>query len=97
MSGGETFLASLALAVELSEQVQRASSAVPLDSLFTNEGFGTLDAETLETADDAIERLPTGGRIVGIITHPKELSARLPARVRIIKRSESRVEDTEVR
>ncbi len=89
LSGGETFLASLALALELSEQVQRASGAVPLDSLFIDEGFGTLDAETLEDAAGAIERLPTGGRTVGIITHLEELSARLPARVRVEKRNGS--------
>jgi exonuclease SbcC len=88
LSGGETFLASLALALELSEQVQRASGAVPLDSLFIDEGFGTLDAETLDDVADAIERLPTGGRTVGIITHLEELSSRLPAKVRVTKRSE---------
>jgi len=93
LSGGETFLASLALALELSEQVQRASGAVPLDSLFIDEGFGTLDRETLDDAASAIERLPKNGRTVGIITHLEELSARLPARVRVTKRSEgSRVE-----
>jgi exonuclease SbcC len=93
LSGGETFLASLALALELSEQVQRASGAVSLDSLFIDEGFGTLDTETLDDAAQAIERLPTGGRTVGIITHLEELSTRLPARVRVAKRPEgSRVE-----
>ncbi len=87
LSGGETFLASLALALELSEQVQRASGAVPLDSLFIDEGFGTLDPETLDEAAEAIERLPAGGRVVGIITHLDELSSRLPVRVRVTKRS----------
>ncbi|HZP46659.1 MAG TPA: SMC family ATPase [Candidatus Binataceae bacterium] len=89
LSGGETFLASLALALELSEQVQRASGAVPLDSLFIDEGFGTLDRETLDDAASAIERLPKNGRTVGIITHLEELSARLPARVRVEKRNGS--------
>jgi exonuclease SbcC len=89
LSGGETFLASLALALELSEQVQRASGAVPLDSLFIDEGFGTLDRETLDDAASAIERLPRNGRTVGIITHLEELSARLPARLRVEKRNGS--------
>jgi exonuclease SbcC len=88
LSGGETFLASLALALELSEQVQAAASAVPLDSLFIDEGFGTLDPETLETVAAALEALPLGGRMVGIITHVAELAERLSARVVVEKRSE---------
>jgi len=83
LSGGETFLASLALALQLSDQVQKAAGATPLDSLFIDEGFGTLDQETLGAAAGAIENLPTGGRLVGIITHIEELSLRLPARVRV--------------
>ncbi len=88
LSGGETFLASLALALELSEQVQRAAGAVHLDSLFIDEGFGTLDPETLDTVAAAIEMLPVGGRMVGIITHLPELTARLPARIRVTKHAE---------
>jgi exonuclease SbcC len=85
LSGGETFLASLALALQLSDQVQKAAGATPLDSLFIDEGFGTLDPETLDAAAGAIENLPIGGRMVGIITHIEELSLRLPARVRVGK------------
>jgi DNA repair protein SbcC/Rad50 len=88
LSGGETFLTSLALALELSEQVQRAAGAVPLDSLFIDEGFGTLDPETLETVGDAIETLPLGGRMVGIITHVRDLAERLPSRVVVEKRTD---------
>src|SRR6185295_6452592 len=77
LSGGETFLASLALALELSQQVQRAAGAVRLDSLFIDEGFGTLDAESLRIVADAVENLPTAGRMVGIITHLPELTALL--------------------
>ena len=69
LSGGETFLASLALALQLSEQVQSAAGATMLDSLFIDEGFGTLDPEALDAAASAIESLPVGGRMVGIITH----------------------------
>ncbi|MCS7172803.1 MAG: hypothetical protein N0A24_05270 [Armatimonadetes bacterium] len=88
LSGGETFLASLSLALELSEQVQRSSGAVALHSLFIDEGFGTLDPETLDHVACAIEALQTGGRMVGIITHLQELSARLPTRVVVEKRPE---------
>src|SRR5262249_39777468 len=69
LSGGETFLASLALALELSQQVQRAAGAVHLESLFIDEGFGTLDPEALDTIAGALEDLPVGGRMVGVITH----------------------------
>jgi exonuclease SbcC len=88
LSGGETFLASLALALELSQQVQRAAGAVQIDSLFIDEGFGTLDPETLDTVASAVEALPVGGRLVGIITHVRELTERLPARVIVEKGSE---------
>jgi exonuclease SbcC len=73
LSGGELFLASLALALALSEQVQKAAGAVHLDCLFIDEGFGTLDPETLRTVSDAIRGLQVGGRMVGIITHVPEL------------------------
>jgi DNA repair protein SbcC/Rad50 len=69
LSGGETFLASLALALQLSEQVQKAAEATKLDSLFIDEGFGTLDPEALDAAASAIESLRVGGRMVGIISH----------------------------
>jgi exonuclease SbcC len=78
LSGGETFLVSLALALELSEQVQKAAGAVRLDSLFIDEGFGTLDPETLDTVADAIESLSKTNRMVGVITHVAELHRRLP-------------------
>jgi len=88
LSGGETFLASLSLALQLSEQVQRAAGSVVLDSLFIDEGFGTLDPETLDTATEAIESLPAGGRMVGIITHIPELTARMRGRLLVSKQGE---------
>ena len=69
----------MALARQLSEQVQSAAGATMLDSLFIDEGFGTLDPEALDAATGAIESLRITGRMVGIITHIEELSARLPA------------------
>ncbi|MEZ4460267.1 MAG: SMC family ATPase [bacterium] len=85
LSGGETFLASLALALQLSQQVQDAAGALSLDSLFIDEGFGTLDPETLETVAEAVEALRDTGRVVGIITHIAELTNRLPVRLRVNK------------
>jgi DNA repair protein SbcC/Rad50 len=88
LSGGETFLASLALALQLSEQIQQAAGAVLLESLFVDEGFGTLDAEVLDSAASAVESLRGGGRMVGIITHIRELADRLPCRIVVERRQE---------
>ncbi len=87
LSGGETFLASLALALALSEQVRSlaVTDRARLDSLFLDEGFGTLDQEALEVVVEAIEQLGGDGRMVGVITHIQELAARLPARIEIEK------------
>jgi exonuclease SbcC len=87
LSGGETFLASLALALALSEQVGALSvtEKARLDSLFLDEGFGTLDPETLEVVVEAIEQLGGDGRVVGVITHVPELAVRLPARIEVEK------------
>jgi DNA repair protein SbcC/Rad50 len=86
LSGGETFLASLALALELSDQILRTAGAVRVDSLFIDEGFGSLDPQSLDVAANAIEGLQAGGRMVGIITHLDTLAERLPGCVRIDKR-----------
>jgi DNA repair protein SbcC/Rad50 len=87
LSGGETFLASLALALALSEQVRAlaVTEKARLDSLFLDEGFGTLDPESLEVVVEAIEQLGGDGRMVGVITHVQELAIRLPARVEVEK------------
>lgn len=78
LSGGETFKASLALALGLSEVVQQESGGITLESMFIDEGFGTLDQETLETALDTLLKLKTTGRMVGIISHVSELKQRIP-------------------
>ncbi|MFO3720010.1 exonuclease subunit SbcC [Staphylococcus felis] len=78
LSGGETFQASLALALGLSEIVQREQGGVSLDSMFIDEGFGTLDQETLETAINTLVQLQSSGRLVGIISHVSELKNRMP-------------------
>jgi len=85
LSGGETFLASLALALELSAQIQIKAGKIHLESLFIDEGFGTLDPETLEVVADAILALGRGqhARMVGLITHVSELSGRMPHKIRV--------------
>jgi DNA repair protein SbcC/Rad50 len=86
LSGGETFMASLCLALQLSETVLQASGALQMDSLFVDEGFGTLDADALAEVTDAIERLGRDGqRMVGVISHREELTDRLPGLIRIEK------------
>jgi DNA repair protein SbcC/Rad50 len=79
LSGGETFMASLCLALQLSEEVLRASGAIRMDSLFIDEGFGTLDVDSLSEVTDGLEALrDDGDRMIGIISHRPELTDRLP-------------------
>ena len=85
LSGGETFLASLSLALELSSQVQDAAGAVNLDSLFIDEGFGTLDPDTLATVSETIQSLQVAGRMVGVITHIPELRDEFSQQIHITK------------
>lgn len=82
LSGGESFLVSLALALGLSELV---SHKTRIDSLFLDEGFGTLDAETLEVALDALDCLNATGKMIGIISHVEALKQRIPVQIQIIK------------
>ena len=81
LSGGESFLASLALALALSERI----SGGRLGALFLDEGFGTLDRETLEFAAGVLETLPTRGRLVGVVSHVAELAERFPERLVVVK------------
>ena len=85
LSGGEQFLASLSLAFGLSDVVQNHSGAVRLDSLFIDEGFGSLDGETLDTAMKALSMLQTSGRLVGIISHVSELKNRIPCQIQVTR------------
>jgi exonuclease SbcC len=84
LSGGESFLASLALALGLSELASRHH---PIDSLFIDEGFGTLDSETLEVALSALENLRAGGKTIGLISHVDLLKERLTTQVRVVRGS----------
>jgi len=87
LSGGETFLASLALALALAEQVAdlSAEGAPKLESIFLDEGFGTLDVDTLDVVATAIEELGSSGRVVGLISHVRELAERVPVRFEVTK------------
>ena len=84
LSGGELFLASLSLAFGLSETVQSFAGGIHLDSLFIDEGFGSLDSETLDTAMEAITRVREN-RLLGIISHVSELQERIPYGIEVIK------------
>lgn len=83
LSGGEQFLASLSLAFGLSDVVQSHSGAVGLDSIFIDEGFGSLDGETLDAAMKALDLLRSGGRLTGVISHVQELQGRIPSRIEV--------------
>lgn len=84
LSGGETFLASLALALGLADVVQAESGGVSLETLFVDEGFGSLDADTLEHAMAVLDDLRAGGRSVGVISHVQQMQERIPARIRVV-------------
>ncbi|MDH3260218.1 MAG: SMC family ATPase [Acidimicrobiia bacterium] len=87
LSGGETFLVSLALALSLAEQLASMSvhGGGRLESVFLDEGFGTLDAETLDTVAHVIQELGARGRTVGIVTHVRELAEQVPVRFEVRK------------
>ena len=84
LSGGESFLVSLALALALSDLVSHKTS---IDSLFLDEGFGTLDAETLDVALDALDNLNASGKMIGVISHIEAMKERIPTQLKVIKRN----------
>ena len=81
LSGGESFMASLALALGLSDVVQNHEGGVQIDSLFIDEGFGTLDDGVLDKAIDVLKQLAEGNRLVGIISHVSKLESSIPDRI----------------
>ncbi|WIB60831.1 SMC family ATPase [Curtobacterium sp. MCLR17_007] len=83
LSGGETFTVSLCLALGLADVVQAEAGGVSLGTLFVDEGFGTLDPETLDGVVDQLSRLTAGGRQVGIVSHVEELKQRIPERIAV--------------
>ncbi|MFD7626630.1 AAA family ATPase [Streptomyces sp. NPDC059851] len=91
LSGGETFQASLSLALALSDQLAGLGHSTKLESIFLDEGFGTLDPDSLETVADTLENLARGERMVGVITHVSGLAERIPVRFRLHRDSRTSV------
>ncbi|WP_395432100.1 SMC family ATPase [Clavibacter michiganensis] len=87
-SGGETFYASLALALGLADVVQAEAGGLQLGTLFVDEGFGTLDPETLDAVMSELGRLSSGGRTVGIVSHVEELKQRVADRIEVRRRAD---------
>ena len=83
LSGGESFLASLALALGLADVVQSQTGGIHLETMFVDEGFGSLDDRTLDQAVETLAELQQGGRLVGIISHVTELQRRIAARLEV--------------
>ena len=85
LSGGESFKASLALALGLSDRISSEAGGIQIDALFVDEGFGTLDDTSLEEAIDMLRSLSSDGRLIGIISHRKELEEAIPQQLKVIK------------
>ncbi|MGK3948655.1 AAA family ATPase [Microbacterium sp. K2] len=83
LSGGETFLSSLALALGLAEVVTARAGGIRLDTLFIDEGFGSLDGDTLDVAMRTLDELRQGGRTVGVISHVEAMQEQIPAQLRV--------------
>ncbi len=88
LSGGEMFLASLSLALGLADVVQQHAGGVAIEALFVDEGFGSLDADTLDLAMAELDRLREGGRLVGVISHVDALRSRIPVGIEVVKGAE---------
>jgi DNA repair protein SbcC/Rad50 len=85
LSGGETFLASLALALGLADAVTAEAGGTRIEAMFVDEGFGSLDEQTLDEVMTVLDGLREGGRMVGIVSHVAELKQRIPAQIRVRK------------
>ncbi|WP_433668143.1 AAA family ATPase [Nocardia sp. CA-136227] len=93
LSGGETFMASLSLALGLADVVSAESGGLVMDTLFIDEGFGSLDADTLDSVMGVLDELRSGGRVVGVVSHVDEMRQRIPSRLHVIRgRTGSRLE-----
>ncbi|MGF0317308.1 AAA family ATPase [Nocardia fluminea] len=95
LSGGETFMASLALALGLADVVAAETGGLVLDTLFIDEGFGSLDADTLDAVMGVLDELRANGRVVGVVSHVDEMRQRIPSRLHVVRgRTGSKLEAT---
>ena len=85
LSGGETFLASMALALGLADVIQSYAGGIHMDTMFIDEGFGTLDPDTLELAMETLVQLQSSGRLIAMISHVPELKTRIPAHLEVTR------------
>jgi exonuclease SbcC len=85
LSGGESFLASLALALGLADVVAAEAGGRQLDTLFVDEGFGSLDPDTLDLVMATLDELRADGRVVGVVSHVDELRLRIPQQIRVTR------------
>ena len=85
LSGGESFMASLSLALGLADVVQQEAGGVEIETLFVDEGFGSLDEQSLEQVMDALEGLRDGGRVVGLVSHVAEMKQRIGTQLQVLK------------
>ncbi len=85
LSGGEAFYTSLALALGLADVVSAEAGGTTIETLFVDEGFGSLDEDTLEEVMDVLDALRSGGRVVGLVSHVADLRDRMPARLEVVK------------
>ncbi|MFJ5955102.1 AAA family ATPase [Paenarthrobacter sp. NPDC092416] len=85
LSGGESFMASLSLALGLADVVQQEAGGVDIETLFVDEGFGSLDEQALEQVMDSLEGLRDGGRVVGLVSHVAEMKQRISSQLQVVK------------
>lgn len=85
LSGGETFLASMALALGLADVIQSYAGGIHMDTMFIDEGFGTLDPDTLDLAMETLVQLQSSGRLIGMISHVPELKTRIPVHLEVTR------------
>ena len=85
LSGGETFLASMALALGLADVIQSYAGGIHMDTMFIDEGFGTLDPDTLDLSMETLVQLQSSGRLIGMISHVPELKTRIPAHLEVTR------------
>jgi exonuclease SbcC len=92
LSGGESFLAALSIALSIAAVIQNHAGGVEIDALFIDEGFGSLDGETLEKAMELLDQVEKEGRMIGLISHVDSMKARIPQQLKITKKGNAQSE-----